>query len=44
MISYGALAALAAGTLEGTFRIVVWVFLGGLAIKTWIAMVRERQS
>ncbi len=33
---YAVLAALAALTLQGLFRIAVWVFLAGLAAKTWI--------
>jgi len=41
MLSYGALAVLAAATLSGLFRIAVWIFLAGLALKTWIAAVRE---
>jgi hypothetical protein len=34
---YGVLALLAAFTLDGLFRTVVWIFLAGLALKTWIA-------
>jgi len=41
MLSYGALAVLAAATLSGLFRIAVWIFLAGLALKTWIAAVRK---
>jgi len=32
-----ALALLAAVTLDGLLRIAVWIFLAGLAVKTWIA-------
>jgi hypothetical protein len=38
--AYGILAALAAFTLDGPFRAVILVFLGGLALKTWIAFKR----
>ena len=37
MACYALLALLSAFTLEGTFRLAVWVLLGGLAVKTWIA-------
>jgi len=42
MASYAALALLAALTLDGLLRSAVWIFLGGLAVKTWIA-ARSRQ-
>jgi len=41
MACYTVLALLAAFTLDRTPRIVVWLFLGGLAVKTWIAKVRK---
>ena len=41
LLLYGGIAVLAGFTLDGTFRLVVWVFLGGLAIKTWIAALRK---
>ncbi len=37
MLSYIALALVAAFALQGNVRLVVWIFLGGLALKTWIA-------
>ncbi len=37
MVCYAALAALAAVTLTGLLRAAVWIFLAGLAVKTWIA-------
>lgn len=39
MFCFAALALLAGVTLDGVFRIAVWIFLGGLAVKTWIASV-----
>jgi hypothetical protein len=44
IIAYAALAVLAGFTLDGSFRLVVWVFLGGLALKTWLVILRERQE
>jgi hypothetical protein len=38
MSCYALLALLAAVTLDGMFRVAVWVFLAGLAVKTWIAV------
>lgn len=35
--AYLILALLAAFTLDGTFRTAVWILLGGLAVKTFIA-------
>jgi hypothetical protein len=40
MLAFGFLALLAALSLDGVFRIAVWVFLAGLAVKTWIASLR----
>ncbi len=37
MGAYVALALAAWSSLQGVIRIAVWVFLAGLAVKTWIA-------
>jgi hypothetical protein len=37
MLSYAVLATLAGVTLDGLFRLAVWIFLAGLAVKTLIA-------
>lgn len=37
LAAYAVLAALAGWTLDGPFRWAVWIFLGGLAVKTWAA-------
>jgi hypothetical protein len=37
MATYALLATLAAFTLTGRMRIAVWVFLAGLAVKTWLS-------
>ncbi len=41
MACYGVLALLAAFTLDGVFRIAVWILLAGLAVKTWIAQAQR---
>jgi hypothetical protein len=38
---YAAIALVAAATLEGKFLWVVWIFLGGLALKTYIATLQK---
>jgi hypothetical protein len=35
------IALLAAVTLDGKFLWVVWIFLGGLALKTYIATLQK---
>jgi len=42
MGSYAVLALLATFTLDGKMRIAVWIFLGGLAVKTLIALKTSR--
>jgi hypothetical protein len=37
MAAYAVLALLAAFTLDGVMRPAVWILMGGLALKTWIA-------
>jgi len=37
MACYAILALLASVSLNGAIRTAVWIFLGGLAVKTWIA-------
>jgi hypothetical protein len=41
MVSYAAIALLAAFTLDGNFRLVVWIFLAGLALRTYLATLRK---
>jgi hypothetical protein len=38
---YGAIALLATLTLDGKFLWVVWILLGGLALKTYIATLKQ---
>jgi hypothetical protein len=42
MSSYGILALLAAFALDGRIRIATWVFLGGIAIKTVLVVLKRR--
>ena len=42
MIAYAMLALLGAVTLTGKIRIALWIFLGGLAVKTVIAVAAQR--
>jgi len=37
MAAYLLLGALAAFTLTGKMRIAVWIFVAGLAVKTWLS-------
>jgi hypothetical protein len=37
MAAYAVLAAAAGFSLEGKMRLAVWIFLGGLALRTLIA-------
>ncbi len=39
---YAVLAAIGAVATSGEVRIVLWIFLAGLAIKSYIALVREK--
>ena len=41
MLSYAAIALLATFTLDGKFRLFVWIFLAGLAIRTYLITLRR---
>jgi hypothetical protein len=41
MALYGLLGVLAWAWLAGPLRLALWVFLAGLALKTWIAAFRR---
>lgn len=41
---YAALAILAAFTLDGNIRLATWIFLGGIALKTWLVVLKRRQD
>ena len=42
LVCLALLALVGVLTLDGRFRLVVCIFLGGLAVKSWIAYLRER--
>jgi len=42
MLTYAALAILAGFTLDGLIRIATLVFLGGFALKTYLAVLKNR--
>jgi hypothetical protein len=42
MLIYALLAILATFTLDGLIRIATWVLLGGFALKTYLAVLRDR--
>jgi len=41
MFCYAAIAILAALTLDGKFLWVVWIFLAGLAVKTYLTTLQK---
>ena len=41
---YAVLAILAAFTLDGNIRLATWIFLGGIALKTWLVVLKRRQD
>jgi len=41
MICYAAIALLAWLTLDGNLRLIVWIILGGLALKTYLHTLRK---
>lgn len=42
MSTYAILAILAGFTLEGRIRLAVWIFLGGIALKTVLVVLKRR--
>ena len=44
MSVYTGLAVLAGLTLTGTIRIATWIFLGGIALKTVLVVVKRRME
>jgi hypothetical protein len=41
MAAYAGIALMAALTLDGRFRLVVWILLAGLAFKTYLATLQK---
>lgn len=44
LAAYAVLATLAGFTLDGPFRLATWIFLGGLAVKTWLVTLRQDEE
>ncbi len=44
MSAYAVLAILAGFTLDGNLRIATWIFLGGIALKTFLVVLKRRQD
>ena len=44
LAAYAALAVLAYATLDGVMRLALWIFLGGLAVKSWIAHAAQSRE
>lgn len=44
MSVYAVLGLLAGLTLDGRIRLAVWVFLGGIAIKTILVILKREQD
>jgi hypothetical protein len=42
MSTYVVLAILAGFTLEGRIRLAIWIFLGGIALKTVLVVLKRR--
>ncbi len=42
--AYVVLGLVAGFTLSGPFRLATWVFLGGLAFKTWLVTLRKDEE
>lgn len=43
-ILYLAIAAAGVAFLDGKFRTILLIFLGGLAVKTWVARLRQKAA
>ncbi|MEQ1883567.1 MAG: hypothetical protein ABL967_00775 [Bryobacteraceae bacterium] len=44
MLIYLVLALLAGLTLDGNIRLATWIFLGGLAVKTLLAVLKDSRN
>ena len=42
MAAYAGIAILAWFTLEDEFLWATWIFLGGIALKTWLVVLKRR--
>jgi hypothetical protein len=44
MSTYAVLALLAGFTLSGDVRLATLIFLGGIALKTWLVVLKRRED
>jgi hypothetical protein len=44
MSTYAILAILAGFTLDGKIRLATWFFLGGIALKTYLVVLKNRMD
>ena len=44
LTAYAGIAVLAGFTLDGKFRLFVWILLGAFALRTWLSVLRERMD
>lgn len=44
LAAYAVLAGLAWWRLEDEFLYAVWIFLGGMALKTWLVVLKSKQD
>ena len=42
--TFAILAILAYFTLDGKILLATWIFLGAFALKTWLVVLKQRQS
>ena len=44
LAAFALLAILAYFTLDGKILLATWIFLGAFALKTWLVVLKQRQS
>jgi hypothetical protein len=44
MAAFAGLAILAYFTLDGKMLLATWIFLGAFALKSWLVVLKQRQS
>ena len=44
LATFAGLAVLAYFTLDGKILLATWIFLGAFALKSWLVVLKQRQS
>jgi hypothetical protein len=44
LVGYAVLALIGTAVLKGPFLMVMWIFFGGLAVKSWVAYKKEQME